>query len=140
MMTREERNAYQRKRRKEIGNIDTHKYERTKKGKIMRIYRNMLSRVNGVQKRKFHLYAGKDILPKTEFYDWAVNSPEFTVLFDAWVASGYERKLSPSVDRIDSGSGYRIENMEWVTHSENSRRGSMSQIESGKFMIHKEAA
>lgn len=140
MMTREERNLYQRIRRKENGNAATLKYERTKKGKIMRIYRNMLSRVTGVQKQKFHLYQGKEILPKNEFYDWAISSNDFHSLFDAWVESGYERRLAPSVDRIDSSRGYEVGNMEWVTHSENSRRGAISQIESGQFMLLKEAA
>lgn len=140
MMTREERNLYQRIRRKENGNADTLKYERTKKGKIMRIYRNMLSRVTGVQRQKFHLYHGKEILPKNEFYEWAISSKDFHLLFDAWVESGYERRLAPSVDRIDSSRGYSVGNMEWVTHSENSRRGAISQIESGQFMLLREAA
>lgn len=140
MMTREERNLYQRIRRKENGNAATLKYERTKKGKVMRIYRNMLSRVTGVQRQKFHLYQGKEILPKNEFYEWAISSKDFHSLFDAWVESGYERRLAPSVDRIDSSRGYEVGNMEWVTHSENSRRGAISQIESGQFMLLKEAA
>ena len=31
--------------------------------------------------------------------------------------------LAPTVDRIDPERGYSFGNMEWVTHSENSRRG-----------------
>ena len=140
MRTREQRNEYQRKNRKENGNAHTLKYERTKKGKIMRIYRNMLSRVTGVQKQKYHLYRGKEILPKSAFYNWAISSPDFAVLFDAWVESGYERKLSPSVDRVDSSQGYRIDNMEWVTHSENSRRGCAGKKRSEMNIEYREAA
>ena len=127
--------ARQRERRRLSDNANTKKYEKTKKGKLMRMYRNMQSRIGGVQKLKAHLYAGKDILSRNEFYEWALASDKFHQLFDAWEKSGYERKLSPSVDRIDSSLGYEIDNMEWVTHSENSRRGAISQIKQGKFKI-----
>ena len=33
---------------------------------------------------------------------------------------------SRSVDRVDSSKGYELSNMEWVTHSENSRRGAVN--------------
>lgn len=118
--------ARQRAYRKANGNACTLKYERTKHGKLMRIYRNMKSRIEGVQWQKAHLYAGKYLLPKDEFYLWAIASPDFHRLYAEWVESGYERKLAPSVDRKDSSVGYRPWNMEWVTHSENSRRGAVS--------------
>lgn len=35
-------------------------------------------------------------------------------------------KLAPTVDRKDPSKGYEIENMEWVTHSENSSRGAIN--------------
>jgi len=116
----------QREYRARTGNANTKKYERTKKGKLMRNYRNMESRVKGIQWRKAHLYEGKELLSREEFYDWAMNQDSFHRLFDEWVMSGYDRKLSPSVDRVDSSKGYTIDNMEWVTHSENSRRGTLS--------------
>ncbi len=118
---------WQREYRKNNANSVTKKYERTKKGKLMRCYRNMQSRIEGVQWRKSHLYCGKELLPREEFYEWAIASEAFHLLYDQWEASGFDRKLAPSVDRIDSSIGYVIENMEWVTHSENSRRGSLSQ-------------
>lgn len=126
MLSLQERNNRQRVMRLENGNAWTLKYERTKGGKLMRIYRNMLSRITGVQKKKAHLYEGKPLLPKSEFYQWAIASPDFHRLFADWERSGYQRKLAPSVDRIFSSMGYTLENMEWVTHSENSRRGSIS--------------
>lgn len=125
-MNREEKNRRQREQRKANGNFHTKKYEKTKKGFLMRCYRNMKSRVTGVQRLKFHLYEGKSLLPKEQFYQWAMDSKEFHRLFDEWEQSGYERKLTPSVDRMDSSRGYWLWNMEWVTHSENSRRGAVS--------------
>src|SRR5437868_1147795 len=63
----------QRRIRAKINNRYTHKYEKTPKGFLMRLYRNMQSRVTGVQKKKYHLYEGKELLPRAEFYDWALN-------------------------------------------------------------------
>lgn len=117
--------AKQREYRRKNGNSVTKKYERTKKGKLMRCYRNMESRITGIQWHKKHLYEGKELLTRSEFYEWAMSCPVFHKLFEDWEGSGYDRKLAPSVDRIDSKKGYTVDNMEWVTHSENSRRGAM---------------
>lgn len=117
----------QRARRRENGNALTHRYEKTKNGFLMRLYRNMKSRIDGVQAAKYHLYEGKPLLEKETFYAWARSQGEFHKLFEAWEQSGYDRKLTPSVDRIDSSEGYLLWNMEWVTHSENSRRGAVSE-------------
>jgi len=121
-----EKLKYQREYRARTGNKCTKKYEKTKKGFLMRLYRNMQSRITGVQKLKFHLYHDKYLLPRNDFYEWALSSPDFHQLFELWKISDYERKLTPSVDRIDSKIGYSLDNMEWVTHSENSRRGSLN--------------
>jgi len=102
------------------------KYEKTKKGFLMRKYRNMQSRVLGIQKLKAHLYLGKSLLDRQIFYDWALSSKEFHSLFKIWEEANYDRKLCPSVERINSSLGYTLSNMEWITHSENSRRGSLS--------------
>jgi hypothetical protein len=97
------------------------KYEKTKKGFLMRLYRNMKSRVTGVNKSKWHLYLGKELLPKQDFYEWALKNPDFHELFEEWEKSGYERRLTPSVDRIDSRHGYCVFNMEFVPFHENCR-------------------
>lgn len=125
-LTREEKNKQQRERRKRTGNAETKKYEKTESGFLMRLYRNMKSRVTGVQRQKFYLYAGCYLLPKEEFYEWARASGEFHRLFTIWKLNGFPRTLTPSVDRVDSKRGYSLDNMEWVTHSENSRRGSLN--------------
>lgn len=110
--------------RTKTANAVTHRYEKTVNGFLMRMYRNMQSRVTGVQKKKAHLYKGKALLAREDFYAWAKSSKEFSKLFAEWKHKGYPRKLAPSVDRIDPLKGYILSNMEWVTHSENSRRSS----------------
>jgi len=114
--------ARQRANRKRTGNAATKKYERTKKGKLMRTYRNMLSRVSGILRHKAHLYGDLPILERDDFYQWAMAQEAFHRLFDEWVASGYCCGDSPSIDRIDSTIGYVPGNMQWLSHRENSAK------------------
>lgn len=113
---------YQREYRKRVNNKVTKKYERTINGFLVRKYRNMKSRVTGIQKVKYHLYKDKDLLPKEDFYSWAKLDKSFNNLFKEWEKSNYQMKLCPSIDRINPSQGYILNNMQWVTHSENSRR------------------
>lgn len=123
---REIQNKKQRERRLRNGNANTLKYEKTKKGFLVRCYRNMKSRVTGVQKAKFHLYKGKYLMDKNVFYEFSLSDISFNKLFIEWEFSNYDRKLTPSLDRVDSSIGYKLGNVEWVTHSENSRRGAVN--------------
>lgn len=125
-MTKDERLEWQKAYRKANGNLHTKKYEKTPNGFLMRLYRNMKSRVEGIQWKKKHLYEGKELIPKEEFYDWALSHPKFWELFREYEQSQYDRKLAPSPDRVDSTKGYLPDNMEWVTMVENSRRGAVS--------------
>jgi hypothetical protein len=50
----------QQKLRKKNKNEYTKRYEKTKHGFLMRLYRNIKSRITGVQKKKYHLYEGKE--------------------------------------------------------------------------------
>ena len=127
-MDRETKNRLQRERRLKSNNVETKRYEKTINGFLMRLYRNMKSRISGVQKEKYHLYVGKELLNKDEFYEWAKSNDTFLVLFDEYKKNEYDRRLAPSVDRVDSSKGYELSNMEFVTHSENSRRGSLNKL------------
>lgn len=124
--TREDYNRERREKRKLTNNLDTHLYEKTIKGFLVRKYRNMESRIKGIQKKKFHLYKGKCLLDREEFYKWSLMSKEFDRLFKEWELSNYNQKLTPSVDRVNPSIGYELSNMEWVTNSENSRRSSIT--------------
>jgi len=97
------------------------RYEKTKNGFLMRLYCNIRSRVSGIQKNRSKYYLGKELMPKLEFYKWASGSWRFHFLFSEWESNGYPRKLTPTIDRIDSEKGYTKDNMRWMTHSENSR-------------------
>ena len=118
------RKVYLRGYRKHTRNAITRRYEKTPRGFVMRTYRNMLSRVSGIQHKKAHLYQGKPILERAAFYEWSLSDPSFNRLFEEWRLSGFARALTPSIDRIDSAGGYEPQNVRWITHSENSRGGS----------------
>ena len=116
--------AWQRERRKKTQNSATKKYEKTIRGYIMRTYRNMLSRTQGLVKPE--LYKGLSIMSKSRFYAWSLNDKHFGKLYKTWVTSGYDRRLSPSINRKDSAKGYDTDNVEWVTQSDNSSFGAIS--------------
>ena len=120
-MDKETFNARQRERRQKSGNANTKKYEKTKNGFLMRCYRNMQSRVQGIQWRKMHLYEGKELIDRDQFYSWSKQNSDFHNLFSEWESSGYQRRITPSIDRIDSSFGYVIGNMRWVPFHENCR-------------------
>jgi hypothetical protein len=111
----------------------TKKYEKTKKGFLVRMYRNMTSRVLGIQKRSINLYLGKSILSKDEFYNWALNDTNFNLLFDEWEKNEYKRKITPSIDRIDSKFGYTLDNIQFLTLSENSSKTSKNKKYNGQI-------
>jgi len=112
--------------RKRTHSVLTKVYEKTMNGYIMRMYRNMASRVMGIQKSKAHLYFGKELMSKYEFYAIAKYSSDFSELFEKYKLSGFDLKQAPSVDRIDSSLGYTNDNIRFITHSENSRLGSLN--------------
>jgi hypothetical protein len=112
------RNAWQRQHRLQTGNANTKKYEKTPKGFLMRAYRNLQSRCEGLIKP--HIYMGLPRMSREDFYLWAWHDTMFWNLYRAWVQAGYPRKMSPSVNRIDPARGYTRDNVEWLTHSVNS--------------------
>tara|TARA_R110001606_G_scaffold54280_1_gene133292 strand:- start:256 stop:615 length:360 start_codon:yes stop_codon:yes gene_type:complete len=111
-------------RSKEKSREANSKYWKTEKGKLMMTYNNMSRRVKGYVKPK--LYKGLEICSRDEFYLWTKSSDSISTTVNEWIKSGFERRLSPSIDRVDSSCGYTVDNMQWITFSENSRRGANS--------------
>jgi hypothetical protein len=82
---------------------------------IKRKYRGMVLRT-----KKYNF---SNIITREKFYEFARNSPELKILHEAWIESGYKLKLAPSVDRIDNNLGYVSGNIQFITQSENSKKG-----------------
>ncbi len=129
-------NELQRIRRSMNNNIETKKYEKTINGFIMRAYRNMKSRITGVQKKKFHLYKGKDLLEKEVFYSFAKADENFNILFKIYKESGYQIRLCPSVDRINPNLGYTLENIRFIEQYKNS--SNTSRVFRKVYLLNKE--
>ena len=58
-----------------------------------------------------------------EFMDFSVNNKAFTDIYDAWVKSDYAHKMAPTVDRIDNNGGYSLDNIQFLTFGDNSKKG-----------------
>lgn len=56
---------------------------------------------------------------KDEFIDFLNSSTPIADLYDAWVKSGYESSLKPSVDRLDDYQGYSLGNIQVTTQKQN---------------------
>lgn len=59
---------------------------------------------------------------RVELRDWIFNQDNFETLYQAWVKSGYDSNLKPSVDRLDDAKGYSFDNIQLITWSENHKK------------------
>jgi hypothetical protein len=92
---------------------------------LCKMYKDMRARVTGtktgaVADRSSHLYVGKPIVARDLFMTWAKNHPDFLALYKRYVMSKFERRLAPSLNRMDSKKGYVFGNMEWMSSGQNS--------------------
>jgi len=85
------------------------------------LYSKMSRRVRGLKgaTKRPDIYTGLTILPKDAFYNWAKNHSDFLNLYKSWVSNDFDRKLTPSVNRMNSKKGYILGNIEWMTTSQN---------------------
>jgi hypothetical protein len=101
------------KRLRQKTKYDIHSFLRVKYDKLM-------NRVNGHSKKR---YEGMRLIPRQEFYDWALNEKNLFYLYHNWIRGGYQLKDMPTVDRIDNNGGYVQNNIRWLTQSKNSSLG-----------------
>ena len=90
-------------------------YARTAEGLLLQIYSAQRSN-SRLRKRPVPSYT------KQELSVW-MQENGLETLYKDWVASGYEKSLRPSTDRLDSLKPYTLDNLELVTWEENQRRG-----------------
>jgi hypothetical protein len=92
-------------------------FDRSFEGLVYRRYRDMKSRIKGAPQYE-DLWKGLELISKEEFVKWSLNDPDYQKLHFNWVNSQWNRKLSPSIHRIDSSIGYVIGNMRWITNQQ----------------------
>lgn len=85
-------------------------------------YIGMQYRVRGMAEKIAHIYEGLPICSQEEFMAWSLSDNTFKEVWFQWKTSGYEYRLTPSIDRIDNDAGYTLDNMQWLTVSDNTRK------------------
>lgn len=106
-------------------------YDRTRhRYSIQRIFDH---RYNGIKSRcvvgrssgKHYRVTGTKFLSKKQWNTWCyeqTNFKKFMKIYNNWVASDFEEKLSPSIDRINNNGRYRVGNIQWLTKSQNCKK------------------
>lgn len=97
-------------------------YRRSRNGLIRRAYVKMKQRISGRGTSTPQLYLGLDLLSLQDFFSFSMTCLDLMKIHGEWVKSGYDKCLTPSIDRIDTSKGYILENIRWITKSENSKR------------------
>jgi hypothetical protein len=102
------------------------KYKRTKNGLLGIIYNRQQfnSKKRGQSKPNYTLVG---------FRVWALNIPEFHILFKQWEDSGYLTDLVPSFDRVNPSLSYTFDNLQVVTWKENNEKGKQEKRTVGKL-------
>lgn len=67
-------------------------------------------------------YYGRKYCTMDEFLEKFLTDETYLTLFHAWKNAGHPFKLSPSIDRIDNDKDYVIDNLQFLTHSQNSSK------------------
>lgn len=98
-----------------------HKYKRkhNKRFYLSTRYTEIKQRCTNPRQKNNYLYNGKLNMTREDFLKRFINDKNFIKLFKTWEESGYDLKLSPSVDRIDNNGYYEISNIQFITHSQN---------------------
>ncbi len=94
-------------------------YQRTKKGLVVQIYsgQRASSKTRGHSMPEY---------TRLDLQAWLFEQELFHMLHKDWVESGYDRMLSPSVDRIDDDVHYKFDNIQLMTWGENIDKGHIS--------------
>lgn len=65
-------------------------------------------------------YRGREALSAEEWEDFCRETyAQFIEMYTAWQKGGYDRRLAPSIDRIDNNGGYTRGNIQWLAMAEN---------------------
>ncbi len=101
---------------KKCQNNFSKEYHHSKNGLTKNVYSNQ--RQNS--KRRGDLMPSYTLI---EFREWAFSHDLFHSLYKNWAASGYQKHLIPSADRMDDYKPYSFGNIQWMTWAENSLKG-----------------
>lgn len=84
---------------------------------LKNLYTQIKYRVTSKTRKQSYLYYGLGLMNKSDFLDY-IHNIDFNNLYDKWIENK-DRKLTPTLDRIDSSKGYVFDNLKWETLSDN---------------------
>lgn len=62
-----------------------------------------------------------EILSKREFRIYSSEDDSFRHIYYDWIQSGFQKKMSPVIERIDLAKGFMWENLKWTTAEKKNR-------------------
>lgn len=83
------------------------------------MYRGIRDRSKRAYRPSYYLMP---ICSQQEFEEMALQNESLKKLYKEWIESGHFFHLTPSVDRIDNKKGYLIDNIQFLTFIENTRK------------------
>lgn len=107
---------------KEQSRIKNLAWRRTFAGYFYATFYHIRSRCKGEEK-----YVGLPVMSREDWDTFLVKTRRVRMdLHRQWVLSGYTRRMSPSIDRIDGKQGYVLGNCRWMAQHQNSRLGALA--------------
>jgi len=64
----------------------------------------------------------KLLINREEFLNFINSDKDYQSVFSAWEESGFQRKYCPTIDRIDSGKDYSLDNIQVLSLSDNCKK------------------
>lgn len=74
-------------------------------------------RAKGITTRSPHIFLGLSVCPLEEFLDWSISNDVFLRLYDDWILSDKDIKLTPVAHRVLPSQGYEVWNMLWMSNT-----------------------
>lgn len=65
------------------------------------------------------------LISQSEFFDYASKDATYKKLYNQWEDSGFQLKLTPTLDRKDAKKGYVKGNLQFLTYSDNVIKGNL---------------
>lgn len=106
-------------------NYDKGRYQNNTERLFRHKYYMMKQRVLGKNKKHKYTVVGKNLCSLNDFLSWCYSKNsmnQFIPIYQKWKDNKFVKKLSPSIDRINNNLGYEINNLQWLTQSNNSKK------------------
>ena len=85
-------------------------------------YTEIVQRCTNPNNVRTNNYNGLEYCTREEFKSKFINDSQFLYTFEQWAIRNYDILYSPSIDRIDNTKGYTLDNIQVLTHSDNSSK------------------